>query len=76
MPPSWELKQQFPGYDIWQYNIFIDVLGGWYIEVDEVMRELFRARGGEILLRMQKRHLAHPEHYLHTESDVLSIAEE
>ena len=24
----WELKQQFPGYDIGQYNIIIDVLRG------------------------------------------------
>ena len=27
-PLPWELKQQFPGYDIRQYNIIIDVLGG------------------------------------------------
>ena len=51
-PLHWELKQQLPGYDIRQYNIIIDVLGGWSNEVDEAMRELFGARGGEILLRM------------------------
>ena len=28
-PLRWELKQQFPGDDIRQYNIIIDVLGGW-----------------------------------------------
>ena len=74
-PLRWELKQQFPGYDIQQYNIIIDVLGGWSTEVDEAMRELFGARGGEILLRMQieSRHLAHPKHCPHTESDVLRI---
>ena len=79
----WELKQQFPGYDIQQYNIIIhvhvhvDVLGGWSNEVDQAMRELFDARGGKILLRMQmSRHVAHPEHYPHTESDVLRIVEE
>ena len=53
-PLPWELKQQFPGYDIRQYNIIIDVLGGWSREVDEAMKELFGARGGEILLRMQR----------------------
>ena len=53
-PLRWELKQQFPGYDIWQYNIIIDVLEGWSPEVDETMRELFGARGGEILLRIQR----------------------
>ena len=42
-PLRWELKQQFAGYDIRQYNIIIDVLGGWSTEVDEAMRELFRA---------------------------------
>jgi len=42
-PFRWEIKQQFPGYDIRQYNIIIDVLGEWATEVDEDMRELFRA---------------------------------
>ena len=27
-PLRWELKQHFPGYDIRQHNIIIDVLGG------------------------------------------------
>ena len=49
-PLRWELEQLFPGYDIWDYNIIIDVLRGWYRDVDEAMRELFVARGGEILL--------------------------
>ena len=39
-------------------------------EVDEAMRELFGAQGGEIL---ESRHLAHPKHCPHTESDVLRI---
>ena len=58
-PLRWELKQQFPGYDIRQYNIIIDVLGGWSTEVDETMRELFWARGVEILLRMQRAVISH-----------------
>ena len=58
-PLRWELKQQFQGYDIRQYNIIIDVLGGWSTEVDEAMRELFGARGGEILLRMQRAVISH-----------------
>ena len=45
-PLRWELKQQFPGYDIRQYKIIIDVLGGWSRGVDEAMTELFGARGG------------------------------
>ena len=58
-PLRWKLKQQFPGYDIRKYNIIIDVLNGWSIEVDETMRELFGARGGEILLRMQRAVISH-----------------
>ena len=54
-PLRWELKQQFPGYSVKQYNIIIDVLGGWSCEVDRSMRELFGPKkGGEILRRMQK----------------------
>ena len=53
-PLRLELKRQFPGYDIGQYNIIIDDLGGWSTEVEEAMRELFGAQGGEILLRMQR----------------------
>lgn len=48
-----------PGYDIRQYNIIIDVLGGWSTEVDEAMRKLFGTQGGEILLRMQRAVISH-----------------
>jgi len=58
-PLCWELKRQFPGYDIRQYNIITDVLGGWSREVDEAMQELFGARGGEIPLRMQRAVISH-----------------
>ena len=53
-PLRWELKRQFPGYDIGQYNIIIDDLGDWSTKGEEAMRELFGAQGGEILLRMQR----------------------
>jgi len=49
----------FPGYNIRQYNIIIDVQGEWSREVDEAMKELFAARGGEILLRMQRAVISH-----------------
>ena len=58
-PLRWELKQQFPGYDIRQHKIIIDVLGGWSTEVDKAMKELFVARGGEILLWMQRAVISH-----------------
>ena len=55
----WELKQQFPGYHIWRYNIIIDVLGGCSREVDEAMKEMFGVREAEILLRMQRAVISH-----------------
>ena len=58
-PLRWELKHQFPGYEIRQYNIIIDVLGGWSREVDEALTELFGARGGEILLWMHRAIISH-----------------
>jgi len=30
----WELKEQFKGYGVHQYNIIMDVLGGWSIETE------------------------------------------
>ena len=76
-PLRWELKQQFSGYDIRQNNIIIDVLGGWSREVDEAVKEMFGARGvsRDSTPDAESRHLVHLEHYPHTESDVLRIAE-
>ena len=30
----WELKEQYKGYEAHQYNIIMDVLGGWSKETD------------------------------------------
>ena len=46
-------------YTVKQFNIIIDVLGGWSREVDLAMRELFGTRGGDVLLRMQKAVISH-----------------
>ena len=32
-PLRWELKQKYPRYEISQYNIIVDVLGGWSTDV-------------------------------------------
>ena len=58
-PPPLGTQTAVPGYDIWQYNIIIDVLGGWSTEIDDAMRELFGVRGGEILRRMQRAVISH-----------------
>ena len=34
----WELKQQYPGYDVKHFNIVIDVLGGWLVDIEETER--------------------------------------
>ena len=39
-PLRWELKQQYPGYEIKQVNIIIDVLGGYSKEVSTGIRGL------------------------------------
>ena len=55
-PLRWELKQQYPGYEIKQVNIIIDVLGAWYsTEVISGIRGLLgRERSKEVLKKMQK----------------------
>ena len=58
-PLRCELKQQYPGYKVKQYNIIIDVLGGWSKKLEKSMKELFGVKGGKILRRMQKAVLSH-----------------
>ena len=49
-PLQFELKKQYPGYDVEQCNIIIDVLGGWSRDLDLTMRKLFGSRGYDVLL--------------------------
>ena len=44
-PLKWELNQQFSGYNIKQYNIIINVLGGWFH--DATMHESYSGQDGE-----------------------------
>ena len=55
-PLRFELKKQYPGYDVDQCNIIIDVLGGGGGGRDEhlTMRKLFGIRGYDVLRRMPK----------------------
>ena len=55
-PLRFELKKQYPSYDVEQCNIITDVLGGWgwSRDVDLTMRKLFGSRGYDVLRRMQK----------------------
>lgn len=53
-PLRWELKQQFKGYKVQQFNIIIDVVGGGSKELQETMSEMFGGRGNMVLQKMQK----------------------
>ena len=58
-PLKWELKQQYPGYEVKQLNIIIDVLGGWSVDVEETMKDLVGQRSRSVLRRMQRVILSH-----------------
>lgn len=49
-----ELKKQYPGHDIEQFNIILDVLGGRSRDLDLTTRKLFGSRGYGVLRGMQK----------------------
>ncbi|XP_044162766.1 uncharacterized protein LOC122947496 [Acropora millepora] len=53
-PLRWELKQKYPGYEISQYNIIVDVLGGWSTDVEVAVKELVGRRHKDVLKKMQK----------------------
>ena len=39
-PLLWELKQRFPKYKVTQYNIIIDVLGGYSKDISQALKQL------------------------------------
>ena len=53
-PTMWELKQRYNGYRVEQYNVIIDVLGGYSKHLEKSVRKLLGARAGSVLERMQK----------------------
>jgi len=53
-PLRWELKHDFPGYEVQQHNIIIEALGEWPGEVDTTMHEIVGSRSREVLRKMQK----------------------
>ena len=50
----WELKQRYNGYRVKQYNVIIDMLGGYSNNLEKSVRELLGARARSVLERMQK----------------------
>ena len=51
-PLRWELKEKYKGYEVHQYNIIIDVLGGWSEEIS--VQSLVGRKTTHVLERMQK----------------------
>ena len=39
-PLMWELRERNPGYQVKQYNIIIDVLGGYSADLSQAVKEL------------------------------------
>ena len=69
-PLRWELKQQFPEYD--DHRCPRRVVQRSRRGYDGTVRG---SRRRDSSPNAESHHFAHPEHYLHTESDVLRIAE-
>ena len=55
-PLMWseQLKEQYKGYDMHQYNIIMDVLGGWSKETEISVQSLVGRKITPVLERMQK----------------------
>ena len=53
-PLQYELKQQFKGYKVEQFNIIMDVLGGYSAHLEENMKRLVGKKSTQVLRNMQK----------------------
>ena len=53
-PMMWELKQRYNGYRVQQYNVIIDVLGGYSKHLERSVRKLLGARALMFLLRFYR----------------------
>ena len=52
-PLRWELKQKYQGYKVKQYNIIMDVLGGWSRDLEDELNELVGSKSKGDLQNMQ-----------------------
>ena len=53
-PLKWTLKQRYPGYEINQCNIILNVLGGWSKDLDVTLQKLVGSKAKGALKKMQK----------------------
>ena len=50
----WELQQRYPDYRVTQFNIIVDVLGGYSRDVRKALKELVGDKSDIITLQIQK----------------------
>ena len=55
----WELNQQYPRYDVKNFDIVIDVIEGWSMDLEETMKELVGQRSRSVLRWIQRVVLSH-----------------
>ena len=53
-PLRWELEQRYPEYRVRQFNIIVDVLGGYSRDVRKALKELVGDKSNTIALQIQK----------------------
>ena len=53
-PLCWELEQRYPEYRVTQFNIIVDVLGGYSRDVRKALKELVGDKSDTIALQIQK----------------------
>ena len=51
-PLRWELKQKDQGYEVKQYNIIMDVLRGWYQDLEVKLKKLVGSKSKGVLHNM------------------------
>ena len=65
-PLRFELKKQYPSYDVEQFNFIIDVAGGWSRDLDLTIRKLFGSRAMTYFEKNAEGY--HPEFIKHSEN--------
>ena len=53
-PLRWELEQRYPEYRVTQFNIIVDVPGGYSRDVRKALKELVGDKSDTIALQIQK----------------------
>ena len=63
---QYELKQQFKGYKVEQFNIIMDVLGGYSAHLEENVKRLVGKKSNQVLRNMQKSAISSTLHITRT----------